>query len=240
MAQAKYLEVAKIITDRIDKGTYQKQQPIPDQETLARELGVSRLTVKKALDGLERQGRVYKQSGLGTFVLGDIPLKEETDFPVDNFLDVKNQPQSENLQNKILHFSVEFPDKEIQKNLNLKRTEPVYNIIRLKVINEQPLMIEHVYMPVKLVPDLDEDILHNSIYGYIHQDLKLKFGRAYRKIRAAKSNDYDPKYLKAAKDDPILELEQIVWLSNGQPIEYSASRNRYDQRTYTISENSRF
>ena len=44
----------------------------------------------------------------------------------------------------------------------------------------------------------------------------------------------------AKKDDPMLELEQIVWLTNGQPIEYSTSRNRYDQRDYTILENTRF
>lgn len=47
MAKAKYLEIAKIINDRINDGTYQARQPLPDQESLAKELGVSRLTVKK-------------------------------------------------------------------------------------------------------------------------------------------------------------------------------------------------
>ncbi|TSO26230.1 GntR family transcriptional regulator [Lactobacillus sp. LL6] len=240
MTQAKYLEVAKIITDRIDNGTYKTRQPLPDQETLAKELGVSRLTVKKALDGLERQGRVYKQSGLGTFVSSDIPIKDKKDSPANVFSGLKNQLKSDNVRSKVLSFSVEFPDEQMQKNLELKKTEPVYNIVRLRIVDDQPLIIEHTYMPVKLVPDLDEDILHDSIYNYLHHKLKLKFGHAYRKIRAAKSNHYDQKYLNAAQDDPMLELEQIVWLSNGQPIEYSESRNRYDQRTYTILENNRF
>lgn len=47
MAKAKYLEIAKIINDRINDGTYQARQPLPDQESLAKELGVNRLTVKK-------------------------------------------------------------------------------------------------------------------------------------------------------------------------------------------------
>ncbi|MGQ5709077.1 GntR family transcriptional regulator [Lactobacillus sp. PSON] len=240
MTQAKYLEVAKIITDRIDDGTYKTRKPLPDQSTLAQELGVSRLTVKKALDGLERQGRVYKQSGLGTFVSSDIPIKDKNDSPANVFSGLKNQLKSDNVRSKVLSFSVEFPDEQMQKNLDLKKTEPVYNIVRLRIVDDQPFIIEHTYMPVKLVPDLDEDILNDSIYNYLHHKLKLKFGHAYRKIRAAKSNDYDQKYLNAAKDDPMLELEQIVWLSNGQPIEYSESRNRYDQRTYTILENNRF
>lgn len=240
MVKAKYLEVAEIIHDRIDDGTYQARQPLPDQETLAKEFGVSRLTVKKALDGLERKGLVYKQSGLGTFVSGDIPIRSELDSPANMFVGLKKQLGAESVQSKILHFSVEFPDKQIQKYLDIKQTEPVYNILRLRIVDSIPLIIEHTYMPVKLVPELDEDVLHSSIYNYIHHKLHLKFGHAYRKIRATKSSEYDQKYLDAKKDDPMLELEQIVWLTNGQPIEYSASRNRYDQRDYTILENNRF
>ncbi|PXZ35575.1 GntR family transcriptional regulator, partial [Lactobacillus helveticus] len=118
--------------------------------------------------------------------------------------------------------------------------EPIYNIVRLRNYDEKPLIIEHAFMPVKLVPDLDEKILHSSIYNYIHQKLHLKFGHAYRKIRAAKPDKYDIKYLDAKSDDPMLELEQIIWLTNGQPIEYSVSRNRYDTRDYVLLDNNRF
>ena len=67
--EAKYLKVARILQKRIEDGVYKTQAPLPDQKTLADELQVSRLTVKKALDGLQRKGLVYKESGLGTFVL---------------------------------------------------------------------------------------------------------------------------------------------------------------------------
>lgn len=240
MTQAKYLEVAKIITQRIRDKTYQARSALPDQESLAQEFGVSRLTVKKALDGLERKGLVYKQSGLGTFVAGDIPIQTKQDAPANLFVGLQNQYKNKEVTSKILSFTVEFPDIQIQKNLDIKKSEPIYNIVRLRLIDKQPIIIEHTYMPVKLVPDLDETILHNSIYNYLHKKLKLKFGHAYRKIKAVKAQDYDVKYLQADKNDPMLELEQIVWLTNGQPIEYSTSRNRYDQRSYTVLENNRF
>ncbi|GAA3628876.1 GntR family transcriptional regulator [Lactobacillus hamsteri] len=240
MAKAKYLEVAQIILDRIKDKTYVAGEPLPNQEILANELDVSRLTVKKALDGLERKGLVYKQSGLGTFVSSDIPIQSGIDSPANMFTGLKNLMGTDNVRSNILHFSVEFPNEQVQKNLSLKKTEPVYNILRLRIVDNQPLIIEHTYMPVDLVPDLSEEILHSSIYNYIHHTLKLKFGHAYRKIKATKSSEYDQKYLMAKKDDPMLELEQIVWLTNGQPIEYSTSRNRYDQRDYTILENTRF
>lgn len=237
--KAKYLEIADIILARIQDGTYRKKQPLPDQQTLANELGVSRLTVKKALDGLERQGKVYKQSGLGTFVAEDIPIKSPIDSPANMFTGLRKQMGAE-VKSKVLHFSVEFPDSKMQKYLGLHKTEPVYNIVRLRLLNNEPFVIEHTFMPVKLVPDLNDEILHNSIYDYIHHKLNLKFGHAYRRIKAAKAGKYDQEYLDAKKTDPMIELEQIVWLTNGQPIEYSINRSRFDQRVYTVFENNRF
>ncbi len=236
MAKAKYLEVADELRKRIRQGIYDKQKPLPDQETFAQEFNVSRLTVKKAFDGLERQGLVFKQSGLGTFVAGDIPIKEKLDAPANAFIGLRKQLGKDAVKSQIIHFSVEFPNEQMQKNLEIKKTEPVYDILRLRLYNDKPLILEHTYMPVKLVPDLDESILHKSIYDYIHKNLNLKFGHAYRKIRATKPDKYDQKYLQAKKDDPILELEQIIWLTNGQPIEYSVSKNRYDTRDYVLQE----
>ncbi|RVU70633.1 MULTISPECIES: GntR family transcriptional regulator [Lactobacillus] len=240
MVKAKYLEIAKAIEAKIMDGTFKKGNPLPDQQTLAKQFNVSRLTVKKALDGLDRKGLIYKQSGLGTFVLGEIPIKEGIDAPANAFIGLRNQMGKEQVSSKVILFSIEFPNEKIQEYLDLKRSEPVYNIRRLRLYNNEPLTLEHTYMPVKLVPDLDQDILLDSIYDYIHEKLNLQFGHAYRRISAVKADEYDEKYLDAKKDDPILELQQIVWLTNGQPIEYSTSKNRYDRRSYITVENNRF
>ena len=152
MAKAKYLEVADELRKRIEQGIYSNQEPLPDQETFAHEFNVSRLTVKKAFDGLERQGLVYKQSGLGTFVAGKILIKRDTDVPANAFIGLRNQLGKDAIKSQIIHFSVEFPDEQMQKNLEIKKTEPVYNILRLRLYNDKPLILEHTYMPVKLVP----------------------------------------------------------------------------------------
>ncbi|MCT7790611.1 MAG: GntR family transcriptional regulator, partial [Lactobacillus crispatus] len=227
MKKAKYVEIAQEIEDRIKSGQYQKQTALPDQESLAKEFNVSRLTIQKALDGLDRKGLVYKQSGMGTFVLGDIPFKDKKDAAVNAFIGLGNQMGKENVKSKVLHYSVEFPDEKVQEYLDINQAEPVYDIVRLRIYDDQPLMIEHTYMPVKLVPNLTKDILYGSIYDYMHEKLKLKFGHAYRRIKAVKADQNAVEYLDAKKDDPMLELEQVVWLVNGLPVEYSTSRNRY-------------
>lgn len=240
MSQPKYKRVADEITQRINDGVYAPKTILPDQKSLAKEFGVSRLTVKKALDGLERAGLIYKQSGLGTVVLGTIPIKSEQDAVADCFTGLQKQLGKENVTSKIIKFNVQFPDEELQKYLDIKANEPVYEIIRLRVYKGQPYVLEHTFMPIKLIPNLSEKILEDSIYTYIHKKLKLKFGGAYRKIKAVKADKYDIEYLEAKKDDPLLELEQIVWLNNGQTFEYSRSRNRYDTRNYVVLDTNNF
>ena len=84
------------------------------------------------------------------------------------------------------------------------------------------------------VPDLTKKILTQSIYQYIHNDLKLVFGGAYRKIHASEPTELDQQYLGAGEHTPMLEVEQVVWLTNGENVEYSTSRNVFDQRSYTV------
>ena len=131
-AEAKYLKVARILQKRIEDGMYKPQTPLPDQKTLAEELHVSRLTVKKALDGLQRKGLVYKESGLGTFVLGPVPIQDKFDSPANAFSGLANLLGSDEVTSDIIEFNVEFPNEDIQHYLKLKSSDPVYNIRRLR------------------------------------------------------------------------------------------------------------
>ena len=82
---------------------------------------------------------------------------------------------------------------------------------------------------------ITENILHHSIYQYIQNELKLEIGDAIRKISAQKSDAYDQKYLDCAKDDPILELEQQVYLKDGRIFEFSQTRQRYDRGSFLFT-----
>ena len=73
-----------------------------------------------------------------------------------------------------------------------------------------------------------------SIYDHLHQELNVHFAGAYRAISADKSDEYDQQYLNCAENDPVLEVQQVVYLKDGQPIEYSSSRNRFDVRNYSV------
>ncbi|MES5891194.1 GntR family transcriptional regulator [Lacticaseibacillus paracasei] len=230
----KYQVISNEIRKRITTGQYQPKTMIPDQKQLAAEFGVSMITIKKALDGLAREGLIYKKSGLGTFVLGKIPLGDKYDSPANAFDGLSSQQGKGQISTEVIKFAPVFPSLVVAEKLDCTVSDTVYEIVRLRRLNGAPFILEHTFMPVRLVKNLTEDVIKKSIYQYMHKQLHLKFGGAYRKIHAAIATPYDIKYLGADKQTPMLEVEQVVWLENGDNVEYSKSRNLYNRRSYTV------
>ncbi len=149
-------------------------------------------------------------------------------------LSLQMKRRHRSLKSQIIHFDVEFPDPYIQERLMIDAEQPVYNIHRLRILDGEPYVLEHTFMPVHLVPGLKKEHLLASIYDHLHQELNVHFAGAYRAISADKSDEYDQQYLNCAENDPVLEVQQVVYLKDGQPIEYSSSRNRFDVRNYSV------
>ena len=232
---AKYRKVTDTVRKRIENGTYKVGELLPDQNALAKEFKVNRLTVKKALDILASEGLIYKQSGLGTYVRGKIPfVNKEKDVAIDDFKETCQEFVPNRVKSDVLMFDVQLPNERIQKNLNIKRIDPVYEIKRVRMVDGEPIVLEHTYMPVKLVPELTKEICEKSIYAYMHDELNFTLSNAFRKFSALGADDEDVKVLNVEKGSPILEVEQVVYLTNGKTIEYSTRRVSGAKRSYTV------
>lgn len=231
----KYEQIADIIRERIKKNEYPVHSQLPKQSLLAEEFSASRETIKKAIDLLTMEGLVYAQRGSGTVVLNR-PFSQKEASPATEYygLTALMEKEERSVDSDIILFDVTFPNQHIQEKLHITATQAVYHIIRLRRVDNQPYILEHIYMPVHLVPHLTEDILKQSIYDYLKNELDLKFAGAYRMIQADKSDSFDQSYLNCEITDPILEVEQVVYLKNGQLLEYSRSRNRFDVRGYSV------
>lgn len=230
----KYEEIADTLRQRIKQGIYPANSLLPNQVELVEEFDASRMTVKKAITILTMEGLVFARRGAGTKVL-DHSFWNKTTTPADQYrgmsFDLADANQT--LTSKVITFKVTFPSPEVKERLTLSAQQPVYEIIRLRIVDGVNSVLEHTYMPVNLAPGLTDEILEGSIYSYLKKERHLTFAGAFRNIQADKADKYDQEYLDCAPTDPVLEVEQVVYLDSGQPIEYSRSRNRYDRRGYT-------
>ncbi|WP_029278509.1 GntR family transcriptional regulator [Carnobacterium jeotgali] len=226
---AKYKTVADALRKQITRGDYPKGGQLPNQNELAEKFVTSRVTIKKALDLLSIEGLVFSIQGSGTYVKKNIRQLSETGIKIGQNIGLTHQiGEQTELVNKVLAFNVRFPRDEECKYLMIKKESPVYEIKRLRVINNKPYSVEYSLLPVELVPNITLGILEHSVYDYIRQDVGLIFGGNQQFIKAAPPNDEDRQYLSCKDNEPVLEVTKIMFLENGRPFEYSKVRHRYD------------
>ncbi|MBD7910710.1 MULTISPECIES: GntR family transcriptional regulator [Clostridium] len=225
----KYEEIALDIQHKINSGEYLPNDQLPLEKEMCVQYGVSRITIKKAMDKLVMSGSVVKRRGSGTFVK-DVDYNEVSDVSASSqFTGFSGNFKNKEIVSKIIEFQVINPTEEIANKLKMETDEFVYYICRVRYADNDPYVIEYTYMPIDIIPGLKKDVLRNSIYKYIEETLKLKIKSAHRTVRALLPNELEQENLEIAENFPILEVEQIAFLDNGQPYEYSKSHHRSDR-----------
>ncbi|HJF20367.1 MAG TPA: GntR family transcriptional regulator [Enterococcus columbae] len=226
-----YQIIADDLIGRIKKGEFDIGEQLSKQIDLAKYYDTSRLTIQKAIQILISQGYVYAKKGNGTFVKG-IKINNNVQYHYDindtfGFTDKFSSLFS--IQSKIISFDVRIADEIECKRLDLKPGNTIYDIIRVRYLNDQPFRLEYILIPTAIIKNLSVDLLEHSLYHYITDSLNLKIGSTFRQIRADRADHYDCTYLDCISSDPILELEQVVSLKDGRPFEFTQIRYRYDK-----------
>lgn len=231
----KYVEIENEIRKRIKNGYYAIGEHLPDQNQMAKEFKTTRVTVQKALKNLINEDLIYSQRGSGTYVKANAKYASKFDFGVDQYVGTTQfLGKNHKIASKIIKFKIRYPNADEKERLNLKKNDLVYDIKRLRIVDDEPYAFEYTKMPVNIIPGIDESVLKKSIYGYINQTLNKKIGAAYRIISANKPNQDDQKYLECKKDDPVLLVNQVVFLKDGTPFEYSETHHPYNKGKITV------
>lgn len=226
----KYLQIYHAIREKILSNEYAINQQLPDEITLTKEFNSSRMTVKKALDLLVSEGLIFRKRGQGTFVLSRGTSKRKLIVPERDIkgLTKISEDSHSTVESKIIHFKLEFASEFLAEKLQVPLHSPVYNIHRLRIIDGKPYVLEQTYMSTSVIPGITEEVLLDSIYKYIEGTLGLRIASATKILRAAPSSEDEQNYLQLLPTEPVFEVEQVAYLDNGTPFEYSISRHRYD------------
>lgn len=222
----KYKYIYTDIKEKILSKTYKPNEKIPDEKTLMEIYSCSKMTIKKALDMLVMEGLLVRRRGSGSFVKETL----SGSFSSYNrqFFGFSRTQEGKEVTSKILIFDIISPDKLVAEKLNLKDDDFVYKFVRVRYVNGKPYVIEETYMPISIITGLKRLHLESSVYQYIEHDLHLNIQSAHKIIRADRPNELDKEYLLLTDYDPVIEMEQIVFLSDGRTFEFSKSRHRYD------------
>ena len=203
---------------------------LPDERTLSSQYNVSRSSIKRALNRMASDGIIFKKRGSGTFI-NPLYLKNESVFNyeegsnlgvTDNF---KMNGQSPKI--KVLSFEVERPSEELQRDLFLEPEDFVYKIVRLRLFDDEPFMIETGYIPIKILPKLTEQTINSSIFNYMQDEYNQSVTKSFLSVFAEPSTPKDQELLRLKPNEPTGIMEGVFFLDNGTPFEYSHMRFHY-------------
>lgn len=158
---AKYPLIKSTLKDRLLGGDYSEGLPLPSEPQLAREFEVSRMTARRAIDELEREGFVYRVQGAGTFPTGK--RFRQGMFRVRPFKEWARDPDHHNTILQSMEFAA---TPEIATVLQLQAGDPVIFVHRLRLAGEEPLVIEKRYIDARLAGGL---LAHNLAAESIHE-----------------------------------------------------------------------
>lgn len=233
----KYMTIYTDTRNRITDGTYKPGDQLPEEAAVCETYGCSRMTVKKAYDMLVSDGFIYRKQGQGSFVL---PQPQENsgmelqERELEGFTRSSARNKRGEVTSKVLHFQLIFAPKHIAEILGVDENAPLYDILRVRNVDGKPFVIEQTYMAPSVIPGITEDVLNNSVYNYIENELGYKIASSKKTLWAEPSDQLAWEELHLKKDEPTLTVEQIAYLDNGTAFEYSISRHRYDLFKFSV------
>jgi GntR family transcriptional regulator len=221
----KYFQLREILLDLIDSDELSIGAAIPSERELCQRFGLSRMTVRQAVDHLVSEGRLHRVPGKGTFVARP---KIELALQLTSFTDDMRArgmiPGSRDLDRRIVRASA-----HLAKELGIQPGEEVHFIERLRTADGEPLSIERAHIPVKLAPDLAEHGLSDrSLYELLESRYGLVMDAGELTIDGGIADPSDADLLKLPRGGAVLLLQRRSF-SGGVCAELGVSTYRADR-----------
>jgi GntR family transcriptional regulator len=204
---------------------------LPTERDLAEEFAVSRLTVRRVLDRLESEGRVYRIQGAGTFVSERRIAKslELTSFSED-MRQRGLKPGSRLIVAEDIHAGA-----RIGYALGISPADRVIHIARVRTADGKPMCLENAYLPAQFVPGLLDLPLEGSLYEMLSAEFRIDLERATQTIRCTVLEPTEAGLLEVPTLSPAFAVERTVCDTRGRAVEHAEALYRGDRYGYSLT-----
>ncbi len=226
-----YIQVIDALTEYIENNHLQPDHQLPGEVDLCDAFEVSRTVIRHALQEMEYKGLIYRQKGRGTFVakpkIHEGLFQELTGFYQDMVA------KGHNPRSKVLKQEQVPANPKVAAYLDLEVDTPVIQIDRIRYINDEPIVYVTTYLPYQLCPELlNVDLTEQSLYAYLEDNHDLLISRGKRYLEAVPANQLEAELLEVDVGSPLILLNSVSYLSDGQPVEYFHALHRGDRSRF--------
>ena len=209
------------LIDRLGVG-----EAIPSERQLSADLGVSRLTVRAALDELVREGHLIRRRGSGTFVSEPKIAQELT---MTSFTEDMRRRGMEPAS-RTLDLRTTSAGPWLGRILHVSPSEPIVIVKRLRLADAETMAIETLHVRASLVPDLSADDLETqSFYELLSERYGITIAGGVQQIEPTVTNEEESEALGVPLHSPAFLFERTSRSADGKTVEFVRSIYRGDR-----------
>jgi GntR family transcriptional regulator len=229
-----YHQIKQAVLGRVEHGQYLPGELIPPERDLAEEFKVSRITVRRAIEDLAREGLFVRIQGKGTFVT---PLKvSDSSKRVGGFAEELRLTGFE-AKFKVIEVSTIPCPPGVARKLNIDEGSNVLYIYRLALADNEPIATAIVYLAVEESISVNADELdsYDSIYSFLEERYSFHFAGGERIMEAVGATAEEAAALGIEEGKPIFLSRLTIWgRSKSEPIAYAKVAIRGDRYKYRM------
>ncbi len=228
-----YFQLMTMIKRQIHSGILKAGDMVPSESQLCSQYGVSRSTVRQALNQLVEENLIIRRRGKGSFIANQKyqrNLNHLYSFTED-MLAMGFKPYS-----KILESGIIQATDDITRELELSAGQSeVFRMTRLRIANEEPLLIETTCIPLYLCPEIEkEDFTATSLYSILQTKYGLNLHKAIEAYESIKLDKEASLLLNCKSSTCAFNIQRIAYLDTGIPFELTNSVVRSDRCVFQV------
>lgn len=219
-----YYQIALDLQTRIAAQEWRAGENIPSETALAKQYGVSRVTMRQAIAELAKDGLLEPRQGSGTFVSQDpTPLVHDQSLP--HIMAGRLHSRGIVTSSRVLAAQA-FPEPtlQVQECLRLSSTTPVAYLKRILLIGNQPAALNRSWFDHSLCPGITEqELIDSSLSGTLRERYGLVAAYADNWLEAVRGTRETLALLDqdGGLDTPMILLQSVSYLADGTPLEFS-------------------
>ena len=210
-----YVQLMEELETSIRNGVYKPGDKIMTEAEMAKEYGVSLITVRKAVGSVMEKGLVVRKQGKGTFVTK--PKYSRNMKKLQSFTEMCEQmgvkPGAQVLENRLI-----MADKKVADRLGIEPGSNVVYISRLRLADGEPVQVEKSYFPLKYAFLLEEDLNNGSMFECLKEKAGAKVASSEKMIELCRATAEEAALMDVKKGDYLLFVKSTAYDENGEPM----------------------
>lgn len=227
-----YHQLSSILRQQIKDGIFVPEVAMPSEMQLCHLYSVSRVTVRRALETLEAEGRIIRRHGVGTFVAPQEPSALVTSSRVsglvENLISMGMDTDAE-----LVDFQASMvPPATVSQALGLQAGDTVLKMVRLRSHRGKTLSMSTVYLPHSVSHLVQEHMLDDRPVVRMLEDGGCRPYRAEQSMTAVPADDTAASLLGIGISMPVIRLRRTIYDDMGQPLQHYVGLYNPDNYEY--------